>query len=68
MFRLLPLVQGGMRVTLTDDIRQDVETFINAMYEENVTAAIFGDDDRNVALRENFDRDRYLNRLRDLYL
>ena len=68
MFRLLPLVQGEMRVALTDDIRQDVETFINAMYEENITGAIFGDDDRNVALRENFDRDRYLNRLRDLYL
>ena len=57
-----------MRVALTDDIRQDVETFINAMLEENITGAIFGDDDRNIALRENFDRDRYLSRLRDLYL
>lgn len=68
VFRLLPLVQGEMRVALTDDIRQDVETFINAMSEENITGAIFGDDDRNIALRENFYRDRYLSRLRDLYL
>ena len=68
VFRLLPLAQGNTRIALTGDIQRDVETFINAMHEEVVTGEIFGDDDRNIALRENFDKDRYLDRLRELYL
>ena len=68
VFRLLPLVRGGEKISCSDEIQKDISKFIDAMLSEALPAAeIFGDWSPD-EIRTSFDKEQSLDMLREIYL
>lgn len=68
VFRLLPLIPEGLTIDTNKELYEDIKSFIEKMqYEELPAESIFGDW-ATTELRENFNKNNCLNKLKEIYL